>query len=133
VNRDNVKLWVDALRSGLYEQGRGRLSDGTKYCCLGVACEVAIANGVAVDRLMMDDNGRVCVTYDGDSHSLPQSVAKWLGTDRCCPEASEADCDWLDQTVRVGNSAMTVVALNDGHEWTFDQIADAVEETYLRD
>lgn len=33
--------WVEALRSGKYEQGRASLRSGGKYCCLGVLCAVA--------------------------------------------------------------------------------------------
>jgi hypothetical protein len=33
--------WVEALRSGEYEQGSDALYKGGKYCCLGVACVVA--------------------------------------------------------------------------------------------
>lgn len=33
--------FLKALRSGEYPQGQDRLTDGVKYCCLGVACEVA--------------------------------------------------------------------------------------------
>lgn len=34
--------WVAALRSGVYEQAKGTLRNeaGTKFCCLGVYCEV---------------------------------------------------------------------------------------------
>jgi hypothetical protein len=36
--------WVDALRSGEYEQGRGMLrcktDDSDQFCCLGVLCDV---------------------------------------------------------------------------------------------
>jgi hypothetical protein len=36
--------WVEALRSGNYEQGEGTLKnisdDGYEYCCLGVLCEI---------------------------------------------------------------------------------------------
>jgi len=44
---ENAKKWVAALRSGQYEQGKHCLktADG-KFCCLGVAIEVAQANGV---------------------------------------------------------------------------------------
>jgi hypothetical protein len=43
----NAQKWVEALRSGKYQQTRYLISrkDG-KYCCLGVACELAIAEGV---------------------------------------------------------------------------------------
>lgn len=33
--------WVEALRSGNYQQGRYSLKKDGKYCCLGVLCEVA--------------------------------------------------------------------------------------------
>lgn len=32
--------WVEALRSGKYEQGKYYLSKGGKFCCLGVLCDV---------------------------------------------------------------------------------------------
>ena len=38
------QLWIDALRSGDYEQTRETLCEDGRYCCLGVACEVAIQN-----------------------------------------------------------------------------------------
>jgi hypothetical protein len=41
------KQWIEALRSGKYRQGRLTLmtedKDGFAYCCLGVACEIGIA------------------------------------------------------------------------------------------
>jgi hypothetical protein len=50
-----IKMWVAALRSGKYEQADGTLhevdrDDGEKhrYCCLGVACEVAREAGLPV-------------------------------------------------------------------------------------
>src|SRR2546428_66571 len=50
----NAQKWVDALLSGKYKQTEGVLcsvSDKGKlsFCCLGVACEVAIANGVKLN------------------------------------------------------------------------------------
>jgi hypothetical protein len=42
----NRKLWVDALRSGKYQQTAATLMDGDGYCCLGIACVVA---GVSTD------------------------------------------------------------------------------------
>ena len=34
------KLWLKALRSGGYEQGKGQLRNDNKYCCLGVLADV---------------------------------------------------------------------------------------------
>ena len=36
------KLWLDALRSGEYEQCKGKLHDGEGFCCLGVLYDVAV-------------------------------------------------------------------------------------------
>ena len=36
-----IKLWCQALRSGEYKQGEGMLCQNNKYCCLGVACDIA--------------------------------------------------------------------------------------------
>ena len=45
------KAWVKALRSRKYVQGVGKLrqrEDGkTKYCCLGVFCDIS---GIGIDR-----------------------------------------------------------------------------------
>jgi hypothetical protein len=37
---ENAKKWVAALRSGRFDQGRGRLCIDGKHCCLGVAYRV---------------------------------------------------------------------------------------------
>jgi hypothetical protein len=48
--------WSAALRSGKYQQCKDYLAvagkDGsTSYCCLGVLCDIAIENGVEVEKL----------------------------------------------------------------------------------
>lgn len=45
MNPEVKALWLEALRSGRYRQGRGRLRttnpDGSNnYCCLGVLCDL---------------------------------------------------------------------------------------------
>lgn len=39
-HKEKKEIWLKALRSGEYEQCTGRLSDGTGFCCLGVAALV---------------------------------------------------------------------------------------------
>lgn len=72
---DNAKKWVAALRSGKFKQGKGSLGDCGLYCCLGVACELAIENGVNIN--VKDEGGRK--SYDGAWATVPESVEKWLG------------------------------------------------------
>jgi hypothetical protein len=63
----NAKKWVEALRSGKYEQGRNRLKTAhNEFCCLGVACELAIEAGVIRE-------------YEGCNSFLSLPVVRWLG------------------------------------------------------
>lgn len=43
MNREIALQWVDALKSGKYQQGTGtlRAQHDDKYCCLGVLCEIS--------------------------------------------------------------------------------------------
>lgn len=110
-NKPNLRLWVDALRSGFYAQATGRLYADGGFCCLGVACEVAMANGVS---LTFDPEWQ---SYDGRISDLPEAVAVWLGVEDLDP--------FIDK-----RSGVTACMANDFLEWPFTQIADAVEEFY---
>jgi hypothetical protein len=50
----NVLKWVEALESDEYHQTKGfpthKAEDGSaSHCCLGVACTLAVADGVPVE------------------------------------------------------------------------------------
>lgn len=45
MNAEVKQKWIDALRSGKYNQTKGCLHDNTGYCCLGVLCDVVDPNG----------------------------------------------------------------------------------------
>jgi len=70
LNKENVLKVCDALESGKYRQGFGRLHRYGMFCCLGVACDVS---GLA----KWSDDGVYC----GKTISLPQNVVNWLGFD----------------------------------------------------
>jgi hypothetical protein len=38
---ERIDKWVEALESGRYKQGTGRLRDRDCYCCLGVLCDIS--------------------------------------------------------------------------------------------
>lgn len=52
----NQQKWINALKSGEYEQCDGSLEDSNGYCCLGVACKVAEENNI---EIYYDDNGEI--------------------------------------------------------------------------
>lgn len=104
------KAWVEALRSGEYKQGKGFLTIDGKYCCLGVACELAVADGVPVTV----QKGFTTV-YDGTSVLLPESVQKWLGLS-------------VDNGSYVaGNHRQTDLAKRNDDGVKFARIADIIE------
>lgn len=80
---ENAEKWVAALESGEYEQAKNVLhrktEDGDSFCCLGVACDVAIKNGLTVDVEEGEDREGGFVRYNGIGHFLPSEVASWLG------------------------------------------------------
>ncbi|HWG97181.1 MAG TPA: hypothetical protein VN647_08875 [Nitrospira sp.] len=94
----NAKAWVRALRSGKYQQGKGRLRKGDSYCCLGVACELA-------------KRKRVIKRFVGNRSNLPQKVKKWLGL-----RSEEGAYDFGYLTTD-----------NDIWDKTFAQIADIID------
>lgn len=83
----NMRLFVAGLFSGDYEQDTGTLNRNGKFCCLGVACEVAIKNGLEVEKKTVaptcgcgiDHQADGRISYDGETGVLPAAVADWLG------------------------------------------------------
>lgn len=122
-------LWLTALRSGRYVQGRNKLSwvgrDGQDHhCCLGVLCEVARLDGVpltvtehdlVVNRVMTSYR-----RYNGADNFLPPAVVEWAELD---------DHDVVsggDVLVEQHDDGTTLSSLNDVGR-SYDEIADVIE------
>ncbi len=117
VNKKNIERWVIALRSGKYKQTRDVLHKVRGgYCCLGVACEVAIKNKIEVEKIKAGKEYK----YDQCSVSLPNSVSDWLGIE------SEDPLLFSD---RKKHSASY---WNDSEKYSFKEIAKLIEYTFLK-
>jgi hypothetical protein len=154
INRERLRLLTAALRSGEYQQGQGRLvtidpSGVYQYCCLGVACEVAAANGLDLD-VTVHSSIRVPylpykVTYNNETTQLPGAVRAWYGFSECDPRVSVEPLEplspgWVHGDIaagiaaRVGLRGLRAVhasRANDRYRAPFDLIADAFEHLYL--
>lgn len=131
MNDEPKRLWVEALRSGRFNQGKARLCslkedfiEGEKrYCCLGVLCEIAIENGVQLsiarefDYYEGDDP---YVSFDGSSAYLPEAVQLWAGLNYSDPV--------IDPVTRDLDGSGTASYFNDAKGYTFAQIADLIEK-----
>ncbi len=150
MNPERKAQWVAALRSGEFPQGQSELKTAEgEFCCLGVACELAYREGklnfgeVASDE---EDNGHKRVYGDVDDYlenvssnewswsDLPVGARNWLGL-------GEMDNDPVVRVIQTHpkyasleswtnggtNTLFRVSILNDSG-FTFDEIADLIEE-----
>lgn len=112
---DNAKKWVEALRSGEFQQTTRKLSDGNGYCCLGVACEVYRRETGDGEWEQRGDTELPVLTFLGVWNVLPDPVRRWLGL-------SEESGDWKDE-----NGEWRYLTNTNDHGATFAEIADIVE------
>lgn len=143
VNVARVRLFVEALRSGKFRRIGGVLAfydsqiKKYKYCCLGVACEVALANGLDIPRTRTSSGNRA---YDEASVLLPLAVTQWFGFDDTDPMIDLIPEDYTrsgDPNVRrnakyqLQQFAWHASNANDNLQLPFSVIANAFERTYL--
>lgn len=107
------KLWIKALRSGKYEQGKGALRVNDAFCCLGVLCDL---HAHAFKKRWKKDSADGDYSYDGDDSVLPKSVQQWAGID-------DADPVLLGR----GANKQRAAELNDSGR-PFDYIAERIEK-----
>ena len=72
----NAEKWVAALESGEYDQTAGRLRNGDSFCCLGVACELAVKDGVIPPPVV--DGEYFAYGERREIGVLPDEVRWWL-------------------------------------------------------
>lgn len=125
MNPEVKARWVAALRSGEYKQGKNALQRDGKFCCLGVLCEIAVQEGV----ISADRRGGLSVLfYDGNSAALGPAVRHWSGiADEAGSFGSEIITVSLDNGRDMVRST-NLMSLNDLAGYTFEQIADVIEE-----
>lgn len=111
------KLWVDALRSGKYQQGKGTLESNPprgeepQFCCLGVLCRLAYEHNVIARKI--ENN---IVYYDNIAHAASRKVRAWSGL------ATHNGEFWTENRIR-----KTLAGLNDTNNWDFERIANLIE------
>lgn len=130
VNKENMRLWVAGLRSRAFVQGRSHLKyipngeKEPKYCCLGVACEVAMRNGVQLKETKgVKELLGVTFRFDAREGFLPPSVIDWLGIE-------ENGENPLIAIIPSNGRPVFATDANDSFSWTFEVIADAIEAHY---
>jgi len=122
--KEQIKdLWVAALRSGKYQQGKAYLNRGFKFCCMGVLCELAIENGVAIERQLsktgFPERYDYIGTYEGRPEVVwslpPTAVTRWAGLNS------------MTGAFNIGPNERSLVTMNDEASKSFLEIADIIE------
>ena len=104
MNRTIKQLWIDALRSGDYEQGTQQLRFAGRFCVLGVLCNL---HAQAHPRFAATQHEPS--RYDGHATRAPERVLKWAGLTR--------------------SQARTLTTLNDAGR-TFAELANLIENRF---
>lgn len=129
-------LWLRALRSEEYTQGREQLRTADdKFCCLGVGCEEfrkATGEGEwqEADGQYQGDYTFHLTDEDRSWSSLPQRVSEWFGlpTSRTTPDLTLADAVALSDLRVIGKDGRPVPLSNLNDEgMSFAEIADLIE------
>jgi len=82
---EHLKQWIEALRSGKYEQGMHKLRIGDRYCCLGVACDISglgkweMANIAIPQDMYVNTPHQYRVGDKMKLATLPIPVKDWIG------------------------------------------------------
>lgn len=137
MNEDIKERWLEALRSGVLPDGT-EVEQTTRYlrvddddvvrsCCLGVLCEIAVADGVVTRENGGDVVGYTSTSdrYDHSSTVLPVAVIKWAGLNY--DEENKFNSKEVEVNA-IGKENNLLTALNDNEGYTFEQIADVIEE-----
>lgn len=123
---ENVRAWSAALRSGEYTQGRFKLKtvdgDLIGYCCLGVGAEVFIkrTDGAKWVGSSMQENCELVQIKEGRlaGLTLPSVIADYFGIEE------NGSNEYLDKIIE----SQSLVYLNDRKKYSFEQIADVLDQ-----
>jgi hypothetical protein len=147
MNSEVKKVWIDALRSGDYDQGLGQLhtmqNDIHAYCCLGVLCDLAIKSGIELEVKYDStwENGPKMFIYDGESGYLPEVVQQWAELDEVNPiifienicnteEEIYSICNRIGDSENMLQEDLTylISEFND-NGFSFEEIANIIDKT----
>lgn len=115
-NKAHLRLWVAALRSGIYKQGERFMRLGSKHCCLGVGMEVALRAGHMPPRpINWEQTSIMERSIHEEFYGFDWNISKF--------------------NIRVSTDmplmpTVTLADLNDKYHWTFNQIADVIEKEF---
>jgi uncharacterized protein YeaC (DUF1315 family) len=128
MNPEVKQKWIDALRSGKYEQGSEKLRTVSGYCCLGVLCDLYAQEhntewefrGIEETNLQPKDYWY----FEDQSEFVPESVMDWAGFTENCPVV-KIDVEEDDEDSWFYHEGLA--DLNDSG-YTFNELSKLIQE-----
>ena len=133
LNLKSVQMWLNALRSSDYPQGKGFLHSidesnisnhstfaigHDSYCCFGVACNIYHKFFIfeeeeysSISKKFLSDD-QLLYSYGEETLYLPDIVRRWLGL--------------TDNTGSFGDRGDSLMSMND-RGYSFEELADFIE------
>jgi len=125
VNKELIRNWVKALRSGDYEQSSERLRSDDRFCCLGVLCDVSEIGEWDDDIYEINGIRDVC--------GLPLPLIEATGLQINCDHFPISKESLEKNDIKSRLSSPTLVDLNDVLNLDFNKIADIIECEFLQE
>ena len=144
VHRERIQLWCDTLRNSgdRYPKGDKVIRDiNDCYCVMGVACDISkLGQWQYYQRSeSQKDYLKECYIYStGDTRddwhygALPTSVFEWYGFHFADTSPYVNDNNVLVIDPNDSTALVNISYLNDIYGFTFAQIADTLELSYLQ-
>ena len=134
MNPEVKQKWIDALRSGKYEQGSEKLRSVTGYCCLGVLCDLYAQEYATQWKFksyndITDEENPDTYDYwyfEEQSEFLPYSVMDWAGLKTNNPQVRVEVEDNEDEDN--SHYADALIANVNDSGYTFNDISKLIEE-----
>lgn len=123
VNKEVLRAWVAALRSGEYQQTNGTLRRDNAFCCLGVLCDIA------PNMEWSEEGARYIGEHVAPDKKVTSPVLLPYGV-------SYETFGWglrdpvLEIVCQEGQKYCSLAELND-QGFTFEQIADLIEYEWV--
>lgn len=120
-----VTEWIKDLRSGKFRKTTKRLYNDGCYCALGVACKTG-------ERLGIPDAAFVKPSPLGSEYTYTSNFRSQTRKDYTPGEWFEDIMGEGDPVLKTDSDKVSVSELNDNFGYSFKEIADCLEHTFLK-
>lgn len=125
MDKEVKQKWIDALRSGKYQQIKGALKSENGFCCLGVLCDI-YAREKNIEWKQGGEYKKLFYLFERNFTGLQDEICQWaglpIGKDVILKDKLNEGINWSNTLIHY-----TLIYYNDNANKTFEEIADIIE------